>query len=79
MIKRIVFGNETDDPQAPVISQVPYFSDVEIQVAELDGEGRSEKEIAESLNMNQQQANEIKRRIREKVSEILRGSDGMWF
>ncbi len=78
MINRIVFGCERDDPLLSVIDHVPYFSDIEIQVAELENEGKNEREIAENLGIDQQRVSEIKNRIREKAMEILRGSDGIW-
>ncbi len=73
MIDRIVLGYEREDPLIAVLGYVAYFSEREMRVAEISGDGKSDEEIAKELGINQQQVSDIKKRINKRAKEILKG------
>ena len=72
MYNKIVFGYERD-PLIAYLDGILYFSEKELEVAELIGNCRSDKDIAELLRISEKELNEIKCRIREQAMQIVRG------
>jgi DNA-binding CsgD family transcriptional regulator len=73
MNRRIVFGHERDSPLSEILVHVQHFSDKEFEVAELSGNGNDDKEIADLLKISEVHVSNIKKNIKKRVKEILRG------
>ena len=72
MYNKMVFGYERD-PLMEYLDGILYFSEKELEVAQLIGNCRSDKDIVQLLRINEEELNDIKRRIREQTKLIVRG------
>lgn len=72
MNNKIVLGYERD-PLMEYLDSILYFSEKELEVAQLIGNCRNDKDIAKLLRISEEELNEIKHRIREQAKLIVRG------
>ena len=73
MINRMLLDYERDGPLIAVLNRILYFSEKELKVAELSSNGKSDNEIIEILKISPEHLDDIRKGIKERVKEILRG------
>ena len=62
---------ERDDPHLVMHDMMLYFSEKELEVAELSMNGRTEDDIAREVKITPERLEEIRRNMRIRMKEIM--------
>lgn len=73
MLSRLVWGHDKSGPLNGIADALSPYSSMEIRVAELSSEGKSDEEIAQMLRIEPQHVGELKREILAKARACMRG------